>query len=317
MEKNEKFIKGILECVAVISLMTLYIVYGIGFLPVLMLFIPLPYIVLGIRNDIKYNVASILITALIIQLILGSSSGASIILIFAPLSVAINYNFLKRKANMENILISTVAFFLSFLVLIALGEKLSDFNLTGQIKDILSQVLSLQKDMFREMGMTNSEILRMTDALEEEYKTFIIRIPAFLMIISFIISSLNIGMSSVALRKMNYGFIPSQRFSKFKLPNNILPGIAIMYAFAFLVKYSGLGYHEVLFINLSFLTGFAFVVQGLSVLDFFMIKIKLKLFLRIIILILNIIFIPIGSLILILGLVDSVFDIRKIRRIYS
>lgn len=314
MNNNEKLIKSILESIVVISIMSLYIVYGIEFLPLLMLLIPLPFVVLGVRNGIKYNIISIIVTSTIIQLILGSTSGASMVLIFAPLSIAINYNLIKRKSNTENILISTGAFFLSFLVLIGLGETLSDFNLTGQIKELLSQVLNLQVDMFKEMGMTSSEIHRVTDALEAEYKTFIIRIPSFLMIISFLISFININFSSLVLRKMNYGFIPVQRFHKFKLPNNIMPGVGIMFIFAFLIKYLGLGYHEALLLNLSFLVGFVFIIQGLAVLDHYLIKFRIKLFFRLIILAINIIFIPMGSLIFFVGAFDSIFDLRKIRR---
>jgi len=313
LDINDKIKKGIIEGTIIIFFTVLYMVYGIHYLPLLMIFIPLPFIVLGVRNHIYYNIISIITASLIIQLLLGSTSGASLILIFAPLTVAINYCIDKRKSNFETISISTGILFLSFLLLISLGGRLSDFNLTGQIQEVLSQSLKWQVEIFQEMGMTNSQISKLTDSLESEYKIFLVHIPSFLIIISFLIAYVNIFFNSIILRRMGYGFIAEQRFSRFKLPNNIIFGIGLMFLTAYIIKGFGIGYSEALMLNLSFLAGFVFIVQGLAVIDSFLLKMRIKLGFRIFLLILTIIFIPISGIIFFLGLFDSVFDLRKLR----
>ncbi|MGJ0847155.1 Uncharacterized conserved protein YybS, DUF2232 family [Tissierella praeacuta DSM 18095] len=314
MKNNDKIKKSTIESIIVISIMTLYIVYGIHVVPLLMLFIPVPFAILGIRNGIYINVISIIATSIIIGVLLGFISGVSIILIFAPLSLALNYCISKRKDSMETIFITTIAFFISFLVLIGLEANISNLNLTKQLESNFTQLLTMQIDMLNEVGMSKYEVLRTTDLLENAYKTIIILIPSLISIFSLAVSYINLLFSSIILRKMGYGIANYKKFSKFKLPNNIIPGIGIMLFTAFIIKTLKIQYHEALLINITFLISFVFFLQGLAVLDFLLIKSKLHVVFRILIISLNIVFIPMSSILFFIGIFDSIFDIRKIRR---
>lgn len=314
LKNNDKIKKSTIESIIVVLIMALYIVYGIHFVPLLMLFIPVPFAILGIRNGMHVNIISIMATSLIIGVLLGFISGVSIILIFAPLSLALNYCISKRKSSMETILITTIAFFISFLFLMSLEGNISNLNLTKQLEENFRQLLTMQIDMLNEMGMSKYEVLRTTDLLENAYKTIIILIPSLIGVFSLLISYVNLFLVSVILKKMGYGVVNSQKFSQFKLPNNIIPGIGIMLLTAFIIKKLQIQYHEALLLNLTFLISFVFFVQGLAVLDFLLIKARLHLIFRILILSLNIIFIPMSSVIFFIGILDAIFDIRKIRR---
>ncbi|OZV13901.1 hypothetical protein CIW83_00195 [Tissierella sp. P1] len=314
MNNNDKIKKSTVESIVVISIMALYIVYGIHFVPLLMLFIPLPFVVLGVRNGIYTNIISIIASSLIVGALLGFSSAASLILIFAPLSIAINYCINNRKSGFDTILISTVAFFLSFLILMSFEGTILNLNFVKQLEENFRQILAMQIDMLNEMGMTKYEILQTADLLESTYKTIIVLIPSLMAIFSLSVSYANLFFSSIILRKMGYGTVNLQRFSRFKLPNNIIPGIGVMLLTAFIIKKLEIQYHEALLFNLTFLVGFIFFIQGLAVLDFLLIKAKMRLIFRILILSLNIVFIPISSIIFFIGILDTIFDIRKIRR---
>ncbi len=314
MNNNDKIKKSIIESIVVISIMALYIVYGIHFIPLLMLFIPLPFVVLGVRNGLYSNIISIIVASLIVGILLGFTSGASIILIFAPLSLALNYCINSRKNSTETILISTVAFFLSFLILMSFGGEISNLSLGKQLEESFTQILTMQIDMLKEMGMTNYEILETTNLLESAYKSFIVLIPSLMGIFSLAISYANLFLSSMVLRKMGYSTVNPQKFSRFKLPNNIIPGIGIMILVAFIIKKLQIQYHEALLFNITFLVGFIFFIQGLAVLDFLLIKAKIRLVFRVLILSLNIFFIPMSSIIFFIGILDTILDIRKIRR---
>ncbi|MBU5428331.1 YybS family protein [Tissierella pigra] len=317
MDNNDKIKKSITESIIVISIMALYIVYGIHFLPLLMLFIPLPFVVLGVRNNIYINGISMIISFIIAGLLLGVASNALLILIFVPLSLIINYCIIKRKTTMEIISASTLIFFLSIVMLMFLGVKISDLDLTKQLENDFTRILTVQIDMFRDMGMTNHEILQTKDLLETAYRSIIVLIPSMLGIISLIISSINVFLSSIILRKMGYGIVGAIGFSKFKLPKNIIPGILVMFMAAFIIKQLGIEYHDALLYNLTFLVSFAFLLQGLAVVDFLLKKSKVRLVFRILIIGIMILFIPMSSIILFLGILDTVFDTRKLRRLKS
>lgn len=314
MKKKDNIKKILIESILVISIMALYIVYGIHFLPLLIFLIPVPFVVLGIRNGFYSNIISIILTLLIAEIILGNTAGASLIVIFGPLSIAINYCIKNRKNSKQTILISTISFLVPFVGLIVLEGKIANIDFIKQIEEVFNQTLTVQIDMFKEMGMTNHKILQAVNALEMAFTQIIVLIPSFLSIFSFLVAYINYFFTNIILKKIGYGFIVSQRFSRFKLPNNILLGVVVMFLTGFLFNWIGMEYSEALLVNLTFLVGVMFMVQGLAVLDFLLIKMKIKLVFRIILIVMNILFIPIGSLIVFVGLLDSIFDMRKLRR---
>lgn len=314
MKNNDKIKKSIIECTVVISIMALYIVYGMHFLPLLMLIMPLPFIILGVRNGIKSNIISIVLASLIVGLLIGISSGVSLILLFAPLSLALNYGIKMRRTTQETILIGTLIFFLSFIMIMSLEGLISDLDIIKQIEQEYTQFLTMQVDVLKEAGMTKYEILQRTDLLENTYKQMIVLIPSFLAMFSLFVSYINFSLSLMILRKMGYGTKNTQRFSKFKLPSNIIPGVGIMFLATFVIKKLGIQYHEALLFNITFLVGFAFILQGFSVFDYLLIKAKMKLIPRIILITINVIFVPMGGIMFLIGLLDSIFDLRKIRK---
>lgn len=313
--KGEGEIKSsILESIVVICIMSIYIAYGVNYLPLLIFIIPVPFVVLGIRNDIKVNIVSLVLTLLIVQGLLSSTSGATLLLAFGPLSFTINYCLKKRKSRTETLVLSTMAFLIPFVVLILLGGEIANINMVKEAETVFNQYLNIQLDSLEEMGLTNFKLLQTKYELKSLYNELLALTPSLISIFSVFIAYINIAISTWGIRKLGYGVVSKGNFSRFKLPNNIIPGIAFMLVTGVLFRFLKINYHEAFLLNISFLFGFIFLVQGLAVIDFFLKKTKAKLFLRIIVLSFLLLFIPAGSIILFIGLFDSIFDIRKIRR---
>ena len=301
-----------MENVLVILIMSLYIIYGIYYLPLLIIFIPIPFVVLGIRNGLKDNIISMAITSLIVGLLLDMPSALILILAFAPLSIALNYTIKKRKKTSEIILIATISFFLSLLIIIAIGSVSTELGGSIESEEIWAEIIKIQTDRFKEIGMTNTQIFENIELLEAAYEYMLITLPSILVITSLIISFLNYLVSTVISRKMGYGVLSLPRLSKFKLPDNIIMGTAIMFLSAIVMGWLDIPYHNALLLNISFLVGFIFFLQGLAVIDFLLIKAKMKIGFRIIILLMNLVIVPMGGILFFIGMFDSVFDIRKI-----
>lgn len=314
LNNNDKIKKNIIENVLVILLVALYIVYGRYYVPILMMFIALPYVVLGIRNGIKNNIMSMIITSITIGVVLGSPGDVIILLVFAPLSIGLNYFVKKRKKTSEILLFSTIIFFISLLIAISLGKQATGIGIIEEFEKFYTQLIGMQTDIFEEMEMTNYQILENINLLEASYEYMLITIPSILAIVSLFISYFNYLLTSIILRKMSYEVVSPTRFSKFKLPDNILLGTGFMFLSTIIMGKFEVPYHNALLANISLLIGFVFLLQGLSVIDFLLIKMKMKKLFRIISLIITIIILPLGSMVVILGMIDSIFDIRKIGR---
>lgn len=303
-----------MENVLVILMMSLYIVYGMYFAPLLIIFIPLPFVIIGIRNGLKNNIISMAITSLIVGIVLDMPSAVVLLLMFAPLSIGLNYCIKKRKKTSEVIIITTLAFFLSLLIITAVGKYSAELSGSGETQQQITEMITLQGDKLREMGVSNTQILKDMEILEAAYEYMLITLPALLAIISVFVSYFNYLLAVLILRKMGYGLVSSPKFSRFKLPDNIIMGSGVMFISVIIMGRLNVPYHNALLLNITLLVGFVFLIQGLAVIDFLLIRAKIKLFFRMILLFINLIFVPMSGILFFVGMFDSVFDMRKIGR---
>lgn len=317
LDKKEKKNKSIIEAGVVTFIMIFYIVYGIYFFPLLILFIPVPFIVLGVRNGIRLNILSIVLTLLIVEIILGNTMGASLVIVFAPLSIAINYCIKKRKNSKKTLLISSLALLIPIVILVVLEMKIADINLIDKMDNWFSEFITIQIDIFKEMGFTNNKILKIVDQAEGGYNNMVMLIPSLMSIFSVFVYYINYFFTGIILRKMGYDLIKRPSLSRYQLPKDVIMGAGVMLLTGFIFKWLDFQYNQALLLNLTFLIGVMFMIQGLAVLDFFLKRMKIKLVFRVILVALNIIIAAMGSLIIFVGLLDSVFDMRKLRRLKS
>lgn len=317
MDDKEKKQKNIIQVGLVIFLMALYIVYGVQIVPFVILLIPVPFIVLGVRNGFSWNLLSLILTLLIVEFFLGDSIGASLVIIFAPLSMTINYCIKKRKDSKQTIFIATISFLLPLITMLILGMKIADIDLISEMDAIFTEYMLIQTDALKEIGLTNHKIIEVVNDLESRYNELVMLIPSLITIFSIFIAYINYFFTGIILRKMGYESIKKPSFSRFKLPKDFLLGVGVMLLTAFIFNWLDFQYGQSLLFNIIFLIGSVFIIQGLAVLDFFLIKINIKLVFRIILIALNMIFLPMGSIIIFVGLLDSVFDIRKFKKLKS
>lgn len=69
---------------------------------------------------------------------------------------------------------------------------------------------------------------------------------------------INYIVSVLILRKLGYGIVHIPRFSRFKLPNNILLGVGIMFLGTFILKVFNVLNYRTIFANITLLTSFTF-----------------------------------------------------------
>ncbi len=314
MNNKDTMLKVVFESIVVISIMAIYITFGVHYLPLLIFLFPVPFVVLGVKNGLSYNIISMALTSLIVGLLVDKMSSIFLFIAFAPLSIVLSYGIKKRRRPLEIMSISTATFLVTLLLMIGLIGDLSGINFVNQLEQSFMQMLNTQLDMLKDMGLTSYEMLKTKDLLENAYNYIILIIPTMLVIFSLVTSYLNYLLSAIGLRKIGYGVVTTPKFSKFKLPNNIIPGIAVMFLGTFLIKKLQLFYYETVFVNIVVLVGFMFFIQGLSVLDFLLIKSKMFPVLRVLLLLFTIVVMPLGWIITLIGFWDAIFDIRKFKK---
>lgn len=308
--KNKKIIEILL--LAIIS--TFLMLLGIYYLPLIIFFFPIPFIVLGVKYGINVNIICMIISTFVIGLLTDNVSGIFILLAFLPLSIALNYTIKGRRKSLETMVISTLVLMVSLFVILSIMGDMSGISIVAQLEEFFTEALNTQIELLKETGLSNYELLKITDFMEDKFGEVLSIIPSIIIIFSLITAYLNYLISVLILRKLGYGIVYIPKFSRFSLPNNILLGTGIMFLGAFLLKLFKLFYYEAIFINITTLVSFVFFLQGLAIIDYRLIQKNRNWFFRVLVILFFTMILPLGGVITILGILDVIFDFRKLKR---
>jgi len=305
--------KNIIETIIATLFMNLYALLSINYTPLLLVLYPLVFIVLGIRDGVKYSIISMIMVSTSIALTGDVISSIILLTVFGPMTVYIIIGIKNRRKSLEIIAVSAVLFFSGLIALYGYSEKSSGINIKDQMEENFQILIENQMETFKDMNLTNTEILNSIDNLESTYKIMVTMLPAALILVSVAISYLNYLMSSLVLRRTGIGVVNVPLFSRFKLPNNYLYGALTIFATLFILKRANMSNIDAVNINAMILIYFMIIIQGLAVLDFMLKKFKFQLVPRII-LIITITFIgPLTIIISLVGIMDLIFDFRKLK----
>lgn len=314
MKIDRKKGNKVFETIFVIAIATIFMLIGIYYLPWITFLYPSFFIILGVKYGINYNIISLIISTLSIGLMIDNVSGIFIFLTFAPLSIALNYTIKKRTKSFEIIVISTLVLLASFLLVVNIMGDMSGVSIINQLEDFFAQTLNSQIEILKDMDLSAYEVLKIKDVLENAMDYVLLILPAIMIIFSLVIAYLNYLISSLMLRRLGYGIVSIPKFSRFKLPNNVLLGTGIMFLGAFILKSLKLFYYETVFLNITVIASFMFFTQGLSVIDYKLIEKDLGKIPRVFIILFFTIMLPLGWIISFIGVLDVIIDFRKLRK---
>lgn len=304
------------EGVILAIIMSIYILFSIHFLPILLIIVSAPFIIYGVKSDIKSSLLSLIATLLTVGVIFEPVSSLLIFFIFGPYIFINIYLIKKREKATKVVIYSATVLFISFILLFGFF-RIGGFDLTVQLKENFTQILSNQMDMLSEMGLTSYEILERRDSLKSEFITALMIFPSIVLIFVFIGSYINYLLASLGLTRIGINILNMPEFSSLRLPDNFILGSLLMILTAFITSKMNISYGDAINANIMVLLGTTFFIQGISVINYFLLKIRMKKFIRVMTYIFIFFSPQIYSGISILGGIDVLFDLRRIKRTKS
>lgn len=313
---NINFNNKYIEIIFVLIISTLVCLFGIYYFQSLVSLYPVFFIVLGIKQGLIYGITTLALSSLLIGYMVDIYSGVFLLIAFGPLTFFIMQGIKRRKKASEILSISTLVFLVSIVAIYYSTRNITGVSLIAELKDAFNEGLSMQIKMLEEYGLTDFEIFQIKSTLQENFKIFLNIIPSMMIIASFIVSYINYLISSLILGKLGYGVVFIPRFSRFKLPRNIILGISIMILTIILLSNLEILNSHAVIRNLYVLGFLAFFLQGLSVIDYKLIEKNIGPILRFLLIAVTITLSSfIGGIIAIIGVLDVIFDFRKFRKI--
>ena len=310
--KDGQFDNFYLQTFVIIVIATLLTLYGINYLPFILIFFPLIFIANIIKDGLSQGLTNMIITITIIAFITSINIGLVLAIIFIPFTIVISSLIKKRQSNNKILGLSTISLFISILAILFLIRILG-IDIVKYVENSAKEAISIQLEMLENMGLSNYDFFNQKQLLQDTFKYLLLIIPSIVLILSAFVSYINYLLSGIILDKLGIRIVNIPKFSKFTLPNNILAGILTMMIVTFVSSKLGFSYYQTVLVNIGVLITFGFFVQGLSVVDYLLNKLKFNIIFKIIFFVTFIINQALISVIILIGIIDLIFDFRKLR----
>lgn len=305
----------ITETAIITTFMTLLVIIGYSTFPVIILFYPVPFVILGVKHKTKYNIYSIIASSVLIGILIDIFAGILIFLVFGLISITITYMINKKYKPQQILIGGTIVTIVTTLLTVVISGYITGVSFFTQINTFLTENMKLQLDILREMEFSTQQLYMIKDFLMATVEYIIIIIPTTLIISSVFIVYINYWMSTAILKRLGFKTVEVPRFMFFNLPSNIIMGSVVIIAAALVIRYMKLFYYETIFINTIIIISFVFFMQGLSVLVFLMNKRNIHKVTKFILIFIIIINVPLSLIITFIGLLDVILNFRKLKKV--
>lgn len=308
-ETNKITQAAVIASIAIV--LTLVFMYSF---PILLVLFPTIFIVLGVKTDIKHCILSLITTSLIIGFFTDVFTALSMFIQFGILSIVIVYMMNKKFKPIEIIIGGTIVFLLSTSIIITGIGYISGVGFVDQVEMILKEASEIQMQLLPKMNMTDITTNQLENIIKTMTEFTVLIIPVMIVAFSLICTYINYWASLAILKRLGFMNITIPKFHKFRLPDNVIFGTLIIFLLSLAIRYLEIFYYDTIFLNVIILIALFYFIQGLAVIMYFLNKLKVNKFLRVIVLIIVLINMSINAFIALLGFLDALFDFRKIKR---
>lgn len=318
MNRNVKT-SSMTEAAMISGILVLFAYISTFLISLLMFFYPVPAIILAKRRGVKYAILSLVVADIIITMLLGVQIGISFVVLFSPLAIALSYGICKDENPNKTIMYGAIAFMVSFVIMILLMQFIVGINFVQQMVEMTKESFNMSKEMLlKTAGDVNSDKFKETLKYFEETGMAMVtfvgqQFPSMLISASVLTSFINYLVVVKFAKRFSIDIREHEGLSNFSFPNTFILAMAGLLLLSYLLGVFKVNVN-VIQMNLFMICYMAMFVQGFAVAKFYLIKWNVSKFARTLILLSIFLMVGFAQALALIGIVDLVFDIRKIRR---
>lgn len=271
---------------------------------------PAPIIITIKRYGFRYGIYATIASALIVGMISEPLYAIYVILGYGAVGLAIGYGVEKDFSAGRTLLIASFASLISKVILVYAITGIMGVNPIEVQFEAMKEGFEFSTDMLKGLGMDRVE--DMNNMFMTSLEMLKVTLPALLISASVLDSFLNYSVAKLILRRFKLFLEPLPSFGEWRFPNNISLGFLLLIALTFIGGYLGLQNTQVIMSNIFLLFNMIFLIQGLSLIYYFLavkgVAKAIRIFLMVIIMF-NQMF---AMAAVFAGLLDVIFDFRKL-----
>ena len=283
---------------------------GLTVFPPLIAAFAIPVVAVAAIYGMKTLAPGLGILFLLILFLTDWMTALVVLLIVLVFSLVLPRAFDKQADPYQTVLLLTVLLLGLLGGLSLVLQYSADIGLIRAMEMTLRETVQRQIELIDAGGLSSLESLNLQYNLRQALDLMLRVLPAMLFLLSFIMAMVHTIGTAKLLRFRGYGIIKAGNFNQFKLPTNILIGALITVAGTWILSKTGYADTEILNLNLAVIVGILFLVQGLAVADCFFAR-RFGLLFRILVPMLLILFLQLGPVYILLGILDVPLKLRR------
>ncbi|HHW01395.1 MAG TPA: YybS family protein [Thermoanaerobacterales bacterium] len=293
----------------IISLIALYV-------PVLGIFAsliwPVPIVILGIRHGLRTSILATAVAGIVVAMFQGFAQAFNVVLGFGLLGVVMGWAIRKKFSPYKVLFVGSGASLVSEIALIVTTIYIMGFNPMQMELSAMRDSITMVGNIYKNMGASPETVKQILESYGKILDFFAMAIPALLVMSSVVSAFLNYQVTKLILSRLGQKLEDFTPFWLWKLPDYTVFFFLLGVLMNLLEYYWPVGVLKSIGINLQLIFGFAFIIEGLSLVSYYMGRFNLNKILRVLFVFL-IFFNPLVSqIVLWAGMFDILFNFRKI-----
>jgi uncharacterized protein YybS (DUF2232 family) len=308
---GDKSVKALANTALATALSVIIAIIGL-FVPVLALaslLWPVPVIVVVKRYGLRYGIYSTIASGLIVGMVSEPIYAAYVILSYGALGLSIGYGVQKGYTAGKTLVITSIVSLISKLMLMYAVTRLMGINpLEAQIES-MGKGLELSMEFYDRMGLNVPE--EMKETIISSFELMKVMLPALLIMVALMDSYLNYTVARIVLKRLDLRLEPLPPFAEWRAPGHLTIGFLLLMLLSFAGGYLGLANMDVVLGNILLLFQMVFLVQGLSVAYYFLLRRGVSKLFRVLLIIFILFNQALAMAAMLAGVLDVMLDFRK------
>lgn len=288
--------------------------YYIPFLSILLYFLPIPAVILCMRQGMKTaaisSVASVLLLLLFIDPINTISMGSIVII---P-GLLLGWCYQKKKSGAYRMVAGFIAYLVVIFLALWLSELVTGVSFMQDITNEFNTAIDSTISLYRETGLsTEDELSTLSTQLNQMVSMIKLVLPAVFLLAAFFMSWITNLVCDYILRKLRIPYIALVPFYQWRMPGSLRLFLCILMVLTMLLESVASSGMESYLFTIQMICMMIFVLMGYSFIDWWS-RVILRhggKAVRIISVVLIFIFPMMFTVLLFVGITDAFFPIRE------
>jgi uncharacterized protein YybS (DUF2232 family) len=263
MKKSSTITEGALfsGIYLLLLLMTIYLPV-IGIVSIFLL--PIPFIIYTFKHGFQSSLLMLVVTSLL-TIVLTTIFSLPITLMSAMGGIAIGVCLHRKRSVYETWAVGSVAFAIGFVLVLLLGQYLFEMNFMEEMNELINDSIMTTKEMMNQIGSYDDQTFEM---FEEQMNQLTYLIPTMIGFVGVIYSFLALWIGLKVINRIEQKTLSFPPFREFNLPKALIWYYFLSIILMWIEPEQGSTINQVA-TNISMLTGFLLVLQGLAFIAYY------------------------------------------------